>query len=176
MSDYFLGEIRLFAGNYAPINFVPCDGRLLNVADNQALFSLLGVTWGGDGQNTFAVPDLRGRLPVGQGTNPKLTARTLGQRGGSETVALELPNLPAHTHPWNTQASQASSTSPTGTLLAQLASPDVGYVTTANKVSEFTFSSTMVDNTGSNQPHNNLMPSFALSYIICTLGLYPTRP
>ncbi len=176
MSDYFVGEIRLFAGNYAPLNFLPCDGRTLSVSDNNALFALLGTTWGGDGVNTFAIPDLRGRVPVGQGTGTGLSAHTLGQTGGTETVTLTVANLPVHTHPWNTQASPATSNVPTNTLLAQQPAQTVGYVPQAKDPTAFAFASTMVEIAGENQPHDNIMPSIALSYIICIFGLYPTRP
>ena len=99
MSQPFIGQIKIFGGNFAPAGHAFCDGALMPIVQNEALFSLIGTTYGGDGQTTFAVPDLRGRVPVHQGTGAGLTARVLGQTGGTETVTLTAPQLPAHSHP-----------------------------------------------------------------------------
>ncbi len=99
MSDPFVGEIRMFAGNFAPRNFAFCDGQLVAISQNNALFSLFGTIYGGDGRTTFGLPDLRGRVPLHMGTGPGLSPRPIGQKGGSETVALSAANLPAHGQP-----------------------------------------------------------------------------
>jgi len=176
MSDYFIGEIRLFSGNYVPENFVPCDGRLLPITGNEALYSLLGVIWGGDGKVNFAVPDLRSRILVGQGTGPGLSARAVGQTGGVETNTLTTSTIPAHTHPWNTQAATATSNTPSNAVLAQMPGHYVNYVKQANTTGLFPFPGSMVQSTGGGLPHDNIMPSLALTYMICTVGLYPSRP
>ncbi|MDR3514462.1 MAG: tail fiber protein [Azospirillaceae bacterium] len=175
MTDYFLGEIRLFSGNYAPVDFLPCDGRSLSVSDNQPLFALIGTIWGGDGVTKFALPDLRGRAPIGQGSGPGLTSRTIGQTGGAETVALtDASMLPAHSHGWNIQATEAKSVTPTKNLLAQLPTGTAGFVKSADVVGTIAFSDTMCAFDGGNQSHTNMMPSLALTYMICTNGLYPS--
>jgi len=176
MSDYFVGEIRLFGGNFAPVNFLPCDGRTVAISQYETLYSLIGITWGGDGVTTFGLPDLRGRAAIGQGSGPGLTPRVLAQTTGTETVALDGTMVPAHTHAWNTQATTATSNTPTNNLLAQLPTGSAGYVTQANKTAAFALDSSMVQNTGGNGVHDNVMPSMALTYMICTVGLYPTRP
>ena len=99
MAQPFIGEIRIFAGNFAPVNWAFCDGAIMAIAQNDALFNLIGTTYGGDGQNTFALPDLQGRLPIHQGTGPGLSPRTIGEKGSSETVTLTLNQIPDHTHP-----------------------------------------------------------------------------
>ncbi|MBL7650263.1 MAG: tail fiber protein, partial [Candidatus Hydrogenedentes bacterium] len=98
MADPFLGEIRAFAGNFAPLGWALCQGQLLPIAQNDALFALIGTTYGGDGQTSFALPNLAGRIPIHQGAGPGLTPRALGEAGGSETVALGVPQLPSHSH------------------------------------------------------------------------------
>lgn len=179
--DYYLGEIRIFAGNYAPQNWLLCQGQSLNIAEYQALYSLLGTLYGGNGVSTFNLPDLRGRIPVGQGTGPGLTARTLGQTGGSETVTLTSANLPAHSHAFNTLAAPAT----TGVLaagngnqaFAQGASGAMTYLkNTAPSPTATTLDAASYGSSGGGQAHNNMMPSMGLSFIIAVDGgLYPQR-
>lgn len=179
MSDAFLGEIRMFGGGYAPTNWALCNGGVLPIADNDALYALLGTTYGGDGVQTFALPDLRGRLPIHQGTGPGLTPRVIGTVGGTETVTLTTATIPAHTH------GVAASTSP-----ATLDGPGPTAVpaTPTNGVSPFLYivpgSSTVVPGpmtpssigvTGGNLPHTNLMPSQCVSFIIAVGGIFPSR-
>jgi microcystin-dependent protein len=173
----FLGEIRLFAGHYAPRNWRFCDGELLPIQGNEALFSLIGPTFGGDGQTRFALPDLRGRVPVGQDTGASLTPRVIGQQGGSETVPIDVDHLPSHDHPLNATTSSASTKDP---------SPDVGfsqmsdgawfYAKASAQPRPMVMNPHVVSNQGGGASHENMMPTMALSYIICLVGLYPQRP
>jgi microcystin-dependent protein len=180
--DPYLGEIRMFAGNYAPENWQLCDGTLLNISEYPALYSLVGTTWGGNGQTTFAVPDLRGRIPVGMGTGTGLTARILAQTGGTSSVQLTQSNLPAHTHTLSVSNQPASSAAVTqGAGLAQpiagSANRVVRYAPPSVTPVQLTFDADSISTaTGGNQPHTNVMPWLAIQYIICLVGLYPERP
>ena len=178
MSDPYTGEIRIFAGNFAPQNWALCDGTLLTVTGHEELFSLLGNRYGGDGITNFALPDLRGRLPIHRNDNPGqtgLSTRPLGQQGGRETVQLGVANLPGHTH--QLQASQEEATSKT---------PDVQAVTAVGKSDPLTrlystndptvdMAASAIGGTGGDQPHTNLMPFMCINFIICLNGLYPPR-
>ncbi|MFD1627836.1 phage tail protein [Azospirillum griseum] len=184
MVDSVLGEIRPFAGNYAPEGWALCDGRLLKVMDYQALFSLIGTTYGGDGTTTFAVPDLRGRLPVGQGQGAGLTNRTVGQSGGASMVQLSTANMPSHTHSFSVSGNTGTTNTPaSGTALAvpapQAGGTMVAYVsptaTPAPTLQTFDDAS-IASATGGNQAHYNVMPYIAINYIIAITGLYPSRP
>lgn len=173
MSDAFMGEIRLFSGSYAPMNWAICDGSMLPINNNEALFSLIGTTYGGDGQSTFALPDLRGRLPVGQGSGPGLSFRPMGQKFGSESVTLTATQLPQHNHPLVATTAAATTSDASNhlfadsggdTLYGPLSQPDLNTMDTETVV-----------NTGGNLPHNNIMGSLAMNYIICVNGIYPSR-
>ena len=187
MSDCFIGEIRMFAGNYNPEDWIICNGQSMSVQQNQALFSLIGVTYGGDGVNTFNVPDLRGRLPVGQGTNtttnPPLTARTLGQSGGEEAHTLTYAEMPAHTHPVYVSTGYASSATAGPTMLYGAVEPNatagiLGLYTTGAPptVPAAVFDTKAITYAGGGLPHNNCMITTAISFIMAILGNYPTRP
>lgn len=181
--DSYLGEIRMFSGNYAPEGWSLCDGSLLSVSENNILFSLLGTIYGGDGITTFGLPDLCGRLPIGQGQGAGLTQRVIAQTGGTETVTLDATTIPVHTHAFNTLAAAAT----TGTLSAK--SADLTYAQGANGVRTYlnnaapsptsaTLDPDSVTYSGPNQttPHQNMMPSFTINFVICIEGLYPQRP
>lgn len=179
MSDYFLGEVRMFAGTYAPQDFALCNGSLLTMQQYAALFSLIGTTFGGNGVTNFGIPDLRSRVPVGQGQGTNLTARVLGQSGGFEGVALSTADIPAHTHTMMATTNTANVQSPAGAYLGTLASGSAQFLpnTTAAGAQLRPMSNTVVaNNTSTNTTHNNVMPSLPISYVICTQGLYPTRP
>jgi microcystin-dependent protein len=170
MSDAFIGEIRLFAGTVAPRHWAFCQGQLLSIAQNTALFSLLGTTYGGNGQTTFALPDLRGRVPVHRGQGPGLTMRQLGETGGSETVTLQLQQLPAHRHALRASSAAADGVSAAGAVLGatSVASYDnasAGPVLAAQGVA----------GSGGGQPHPNMAPTLALNYIIALNGIFPSR-
>jgi len=177
MSEAYLGEIRLFAGDYAPAYWLPCDGRLINIADYQALYALLGTLYGGDGVHNFGIPDLRDRLPVGQGSGPGLTPRTIGQTFGESEVTLTSAEMPAHSHPINASSDVASTGTPgPGVTLASTTTAntfyDLGVVSTSTQKN---FSPQAFSAVGSSLPHNNQMPSLALNYIIATQGIFPQQ-
>lgn len=173
MSDAFIGEIRLFSGSYAPNNWAICDGSMLPINNNEALFSLIGTTYGGDGQSSFALPDLRGRLPVGQGSGPRLSLRTVGQQFGSETVTLTAAQLPQHNHPLVATTASAT-TSEAGNHLFADSGGDTLYGPLSQSDLNTMNTETVISN-GGNLPHNNIMASLAMNYIICINGLYPSR-
>ncbi|MEZ4469144.1 MAG: tail fiber protein [bacterium] len=168
MADPYLSEIRMFAGDFAPSGWLPCDGRLLSVAENQALFSLIGTIYGGDGRQTFALPDLRARAPVGDGRGNGLTQRQLGEAYGVSAVTL-LPNhIPAHTHGLVGSGAPATSPKPDGALPA--VGPDPAYSAAA--------STTMaggLDPVGGGMPHENRPPMLGVGFIIAVVGVFPGR-
>ncbi len=172
MSEGFVGEIRMFAGNYAPENWAFCDGQLLTISDYDTLFSLLGTTYGGDGQTNFAVPDLRGRLPIHIGTNSGI-AYTLGQKSGSETNTLQTSELPAHTHPVKATSDTATVNTPANNTWASTATNLYSNVTATDVTP---MDSTAVSINGGGQPHTNMMPSLTISFMISLIGIYPSRP
>jgi len=171
MADPFIGEIRMFAGTFAPQGWAFCDGQLLTISQYNALFSLLGMTYGGDGRTTFGLPDLRGRLPIHQGTGPGLSNRRIGESGGQENVTLTTAQLPAHSHPFNASTATASSADPSGNLPANAATTSI-YGSGEPSVA---FGSQAVTDTGGSQPHTNLMPFQCVSFIIALNGIYPAR-
>jgi microcystin-dependent protein len=171
MSEPFVGEIRMFAGNFAPRGWAFCDGQLLAVSQNDALFSLLGTIYGGDGRTTFGLPDVRGRLPVHAGTGPGLSARRLGSEGGSETVTLTVNQMASHTHDFVANAADATDISPAGRTVAK----GVGVAYLAAQAQDTSMSSNMVTNTGGSRSHTNLMPALCVNFIISLFGIYPSR-
>lgn len=173
MSEPFVGEIRIFAGNYAPRNWAFCQGQLMSIGEFDALFSLLGNIYGGDGRTTFGLPDLRGRVPVHQGTGPGLTPRIAGNLYGNEEVTLQVEQLPRHSHAIQA-AGAADSATPQGNL------PGDGSVSSSKAYSPSaqtpaTMAADMLEVSGDGLPHNNIMPSLAVNYIISLMGIYPTR-
>ena len=166
MSEPFIAEIRIFAGNFAPRGWAFCNGQLLPIAQNTALFSLIGTTYGGDGRTTTALPNMQGRAPMHPGHGPGLTSRTLGQRGGAEDITLSEAQIPSHTH--TVRANDTGDEKlPTDHYMEDLwynksEEPDGKYGVTATS-------------TGGNQGHNNMQPYLTLSFIIALQGLYPSR-
>jgi len=160
----FVGEIRMFGGNFAPAGWAFCDGALVVINDNPTLFQLIGTTYGGDGQTTFALPDLRGRWPVGVGPG-----FALGQTGGVEAVTLTTSQIPSHSHP-EMGASVATASDPAGNVPAVWG--DGEYSTAA---ASGTLALNGVAGTGSSQPHTNLPPYLATSYIIALFGVFPSQ-
>jgi microcystin-dependent protein len=169
MSNPYVGEIRLFAGNFAPLNWMLCQGQQISISENETLFNLIGTTYGGDGQTTFALPDLRGRVPVHQGQGPGTSARTLGEVGGSEAVTLLAGQLPAHTHTLKGSTAAATGATPGGALLAATGvnSYDPSPGTTPMAASG-------IGHSGGGQPHENMAPTLAVNYIISLFGIYPS--
>jgi len=171
MSDQYVGEIRMFSGNYPPQGWAFCDGQLLSVSQYSALFSLISTIYGGDGKNTFALPDLRGRLPVHMGTDAAANiAYPIAQSGGVEQVALVERELPAHTHVVNASSLPGTAISPANAYFA---------VSSSNQYADAAPSGALMDSAvsseGGNQAHNNTMPMFTLSFIIALQGLYPSQ-
>ncbi len=172
MSEAYVGEIRMFAGNYAPEGWLPCDGSAQSINTYQALYSLLGTTYGGDGVNNFKLPDLRGRLPIGMGQGTGLTARPLGQQTGTETVTLTVAQTPAHSHGF-AAGGTASAASPQGLVPGTTSGFNL-YATSAT-AGAWLAPGSVTPSDGGAQPHNNVMPSLAISFIICTQGYYPSQ-
>lgn len=171
MSEPFVGEIRMFAGNFAPRGWAFCDGQLLAVSQNDALFSLLGTIYGGDGRTTFGLPDMRGRIPLHTGTGPGLSQRRLGSKGGGENVTLTTNQLASHTHDFNANKEPAMFEAPAGRVVAQ----GVGINFYIQEDQNTDFASTMIAGTGGSQPHTNLMPTLCINFIIALFGIYPSR-
>ncbi len=172
MSEPFVGEVRMFAGNFAPRGWALCDGQLLAVSQNDALFSLLGTIYGGDGETTFGLPDLRGRIPLHAGSGPGLSPRALGARGGAEAVTLTVNQLPSHDHgPMQFSSAAGVSNDPAAAVPAASPSNDLWIedVQTAN------LDATTVSITGGSGSHNNLMPYLCINYIIALFGIYPSE-
>jgi microcystin-dependent protein len=171
MSEPFVGEIRMFAGNFAPRGWAFCDGQLLAVSQNDALFSLLGTIYGGDGRTTFGLPDLRGRIPIHAGHGPGLSERRLGAKSGEEKVTLTVNQLPSHGHPMRGSSNTANALNPEDSLPA-----------TAQSQVYFNRQETMVNlasgsvaNTGGSRSHTNEMPYLCVHFIIALVGIYPSR-
>lgn len=171
MSDQFVGEIRLFGGNYAPQGWAMCNGQLLPINGNEVLFALIGTTYGGDGQTTFALPDLRGRIPVHTGKNPSTgTNFPLGQLAGVEEVTLVEAQLPTHTHAVNANQALGTQTSPTNAVWATSTVSQY-----ANTAPNGVMSNATIDVVGGNSPHDNMMPFLVMTYIIALEGVYPSQ-
>ncbi|MEZ4320289.1 MAG: tail fiber protein [Myxococcota bacterium] len=168
----FIGQIMAVAFDFAPPGWVPCDGRPLAIVDFPALFSLIGTTFGGDGINTFAVPDLRGRSPIGVGQGPGLAAYSWGQRGGVEEVTLTEAQIPQHSHALRASGAVAGDQAPDGGLAAETAE-DAYSSDTSGLVA---MSSSAIGNAGGNGPHSNLSPYLAVHHLIAVVGIYPERP
>lgn len=179
--DPFLGQIILFAGNFAPRGWGFCEGQLLAISQYQALFSILGTTYGGDGRTTFALPDLRGRAAVHHGSGPGLSTYALGQRTGQENVTLTAAQLPAHTHPAQMMAGTGDGSTNTadGNALAHAGrggadTPNI-YNSNAPTIPMHTDTVSVGNNTGGGQAINNIQPVLALNYIIALQGTFPSR-
>ncbi|MEM7353250.1 MAG: tail fiber protein [Acidobacteriota bacterium] len=171
MSEPFVGEIRMFAGNFAPRGWAFCDGQLLAVSQNDALFSLLGTIYGGDGRTTFGLPDLRGRIPLHAGTGPGLSQRRLGSKSGAEKVTLTTNQLASHSHDWNASTAAATGRAPAGKVLADVTPGRIFRAIDQNT----NLASNTIANTGGSQPHTNLMPTLCINFIIALVGIYPSR-
>lgn len=165
----YVGEIRIFAGNFAPAGWMFCEGQLLPIAENQTLFQLIGTTYGGDGQSTFALPDLRGRVPIHANTNQTATIN-LAEAGGVETVTLTAQQLPAHTHPFIVSTDAGSQPSPAGNVLATSATVAMyKFATPTTAMTEHTSSA------GGSQPHSNFQPYLCVNFIISMFGVFPSQ-
>ncbi len=170
MDNYYLATILLFAGNFAPRNFAFCHGQLLPIAQNSALFSLLGTMYGGDGRTTVGLPDLRGRAPIGAGQGIDLSNYNLGSRGGDEEQVLSSGMLPSHSHDLNTSSASSVSSNPSGAVLA-VSNEDNFIVATPDQV----MAGDAIGDAGDSQPVSIIQPYQAINYIICVSGLFPSR-
>ncbi len=174
MQNGCIGEVRLFAGNFAPRDWAICSGQLLPISSNTALFSIVGTTYGGDGHTTFALPDMRGRVAVGTGNGPGLSTRHLGQKSGSEYTYLNVNNLPPHSHTGSLKVSNLDGEEgdPSNQFLASSENVEMFIGSTNDNTAP---NSLQIDNTGSGTPANNMQPYLALNYVICLFGIYPSR-
>lgn len=172
LNDNYLGEIKLFGGNFAPLGWAPCDGRLLSIAENDALYALIGTTYGGDGQTTFGLPDLRGRVPMHQGTLPGGSTYVIGQMAGVESVTLISGQLPSHTHPFAASSVAGTTNDPTNGFLAAAAT----FQPYSNGTTPDTnLSPNAIGMAGGNQPHDNTVPFQAVQFIIALQGIFPSQ-
>jgi microcystin-dependent protein len=168
MGQPYVGEIRLFGGNFAPNGWYLCQGQLLPISENETLFNLIGTTYGGDGQETFALPDLQGRVPVHQGTGPGRSTYQIGEKAGVEEVTLTVAQLPAHNHAFPVSTGGASSGSAVGGVPAAVGSDALwGNDGTTEPMAATTVA-------GGSQPHSNLQPYTCLNYIIAWAGIFPS--
>ena len=171
MAQPYVGEIRIFAGNFAPAGWMFCEGQLLPISENETLFQLIGTTYGGDGQETFRLPDLRGRLPIHQGQGP-VSNRILAATGGAEEVTLTVNQIAAHSHPMLGSSGNGSLADPSNNVVAKSITPNVDLYL------EDSPSTTMAANSigpvGGSQPHTNLQPFLCVNFIISLFGLFPS--
>lgn len=170
MSEPFIGEIRMFGGNFAPRGWELCNGQLLSIAANTALFSILGTTYGGDGRTTFGLPNLQGRVPMHWGNGPGLSMRVPGETGGAETVTLVATQIPAHSHALVAGTGTPTTADPAGAVLptgsSRIYAPAGGAAAMA---------AASIGNTGGSQPHTNMQPYQTVTFIIALEGIYPSR-
>ena len=173
MPDPFIGEVIMFGGNFAPRGWALCDGQLLSISQNSALFSILGTTYGGDGRTTFALPDLRGRVSVHPGSGPGLSSYALGQKSGAETVTLTNAQTPSHQHSVNCGSGREDQGSPAGNYPAASSSPST--VTMYGPTADATMNAAMISAEGGGGSHTNVQPLLGINYIIALVGVFPSR-
>lgn len=174
MTSPFLAEIRIFPFNFAPVGWAFCNGQILPLSQNTALFSLLGTTYGGDGKSNFALPDLQGNAPMFYGQGPGLSLHDIGETGGSDTVTLLESEIPSHPHPLQASAHNADLNNPAPTNSLARSTPGLIYKTPAG-VTTSQLADQVVAPAGGDQPHNNLMPYLTLNFCIALQGVYPPR-
>ncbi len=167
MAQPYVGEIRMFAGNFAPAGWMFCEGQLLPISEYDTLFNLIGTTYGGDGQSTFALPDLRGRIPLHQGSG-----FTLAETGGAEEITLTVNQIPAHGHPLLASTTLASIPDPANSVLAQSRVAGVDLYIQDNPTA--TMAASSIGSTGGSQPHTNFQPYLCIDFIISLFGIYPS--
>lgn len=174
MSDPFIGEIRMFGGNFAPNGWAFCDGSMLAISQNDALFALIGTIYGGNGLTTFGLPDLRGRIPIHSGQGPGLSYQVIGQQLGSETTVLTVNQIPLHTH--NIMASPSVGNS-TGISNSAIAAGTIGrvYTNDTTPANLGDMNAGTIVNAGGSQPHDNMMPYLCINFIIALWGIFPPR-
>jgi microcystin-dependent protein len=165
MAQPYVGEIRMFAGNFAPAGWMFCEGQQLPISENETLFQLIGTTYGGDGESTFNLPDLRGRLPIHQGSQ-----HVFSQTGGSETVTLTVQQMPNHTHPMLMQDSPANSPNPGNNFIGKSTQADIFFADPPVNA----MNANSIAPVGGSQPHENMMPYLCVNFIISLFGIFPS--
>jgi microcystin-dependent protein len=172
MGEPYVGEIRMFGGNFAPQGWAFCNGALLPISENDVLFNLIGTTYGGDGQATFALPDLQGRVPVHAGQGPGISQNyQLGEKAGGESVTLTAQQIPVHTHAFMATTAAASSNDPGGQVIAQSGQRAVYTQDSTNT----NLAPSAVSSIGGSQPHDNMAPYLCISFIISLFGVFPSQ-
>src|SRR5262245_47062830 len=169
MPDQFVGEVRIFAGTFAPTGWAFCDGQLLSISQNTALFSLLGTAFGGDGVSTFALPDLQGRAPIHAGQGPGLTPRTRGEKSGSEAHQLTVAQMPSHPHTMGASGANGTTATPAGGVPARDPAGPPQYAASA----DVDLGATAINSAGGGGAHNNMQPFLSVNYIIALSGAFP---
>ncbi len=172
MAEPFIGEIKIVGFNFAPRGYALCDGQLLPISQNTALFSLLGTTYGGDGRTTFGLPDLRGRAAVHQGQGPGLSLRTIGERSGTESVTLSVAQIPNHSHAANCQSGPGDSNDPQGRFWSK----DLGVSSaTYHSAANANMNNNTIGAIGGSQSHDNMSPFLTVNFVIALVGVFPSR-
>lgn len=171
MAQPYVGEIRMFAGNFAPAGWAFCDGQLMPISENETLFQLIGTSYGGDGEETFAMPNLQSRLPVHMGTGPDGVTYQLAETGGVEQVTLSVQQIPNHTHAMLASSGAATTNNPGGNVLGASPSVDLFYGASPDA----NMAPTAVTPTGGSQPHENLQPYLCINFIISLFGVFPSQ-
>ena len=164
MAQPFVGEIRMFAGNFPPAGWAFCDGQLMPISENETLFTLIGTTYGGDGESTFALPDMRGRIPIHQGNG-----FILAETGGAEQITLTVQQIAAHSHPLIATTSVANQSSPSNNIVAQSTAADLYVEDTATAA----LATSAITPVGGSQPHTNFQPYLCIEFIISLFGIFP---
>lgn len=170
MGQPFVGEIRMFGGNFAPAGWAFCSGQLMPISENDTLFTLIGTTYGGDGQQTFGLPDLQGRLPMHMGSGAGLSTRVIGENGGVETVTLTTQQIPIHNHAPLAVAGNGNQATPQNGVWAGAAASSY-----SSSAPNLAMNPSLVGGAGGSQPHENLMPYLAISFIISLFGVFPQQ-
>lgn len=165
MAQPYVGEIRMFAGNFAPAGWMFCEGQLLPISENETLFQLIGTTYGGDGESTFALPDLRGRIPTHQGNG-----FILAETGGVEEITLTVSQIPAHSHPYLASSNATADTNPTNKVVGQSA----GIMLYIQDTTDSNMSPSAISSVGGSQPHTNFQPYLCVNFIISLFGIFPS--
>jgi microcystin-dependent protein len=171
MAQPYIGEIRMFAGSFAPAGWAFCDGQLMPISENDALFVVLGTTYGGDGQETFALPNLQSRIPIHAGTGPGGVTRIIGEMGGAESVTLTTQTIPVHNHAFLASTATGTQNSPAGEVLASGSSVLIYRPQAPNQP----MAAQTINPTGGSQPHDNMVPFLCISFIISLFGLFPQQ-
>jgi len=171
MAQPYIGEIRMFGGNFPPVGWMFCQGQLLPISENEALFQLIGTTYGGDGEETFALPDLQGRLPIHMGTGPDGNTYQIGETGGVESVTLTTQQIPIHTHSFLGSSVAATLTSPKDSVVGT--SAQVDYLAAIQAT--VAMNASAITPVGGSQPHENMQPFLCVSFIISLFGIFPSQ-